>query len=342
MSDPDALDDVALPERRHRARGHDGARAAIFAQIADRRLPGAILLHGPQGIGKATFAFEIAAAILTATGDEAGHRVEEQVAALSHPNLFVLRRRPKDGKGYYTVIRVEDVRDLRDSLHHTRGRAGHRVAVIDSIDDCNPSAANALLKTLEEPPVDTTFLLISHRPGQLLPTIKSRCHNLALRPIAAELVRAILTEHDPSLGQTELDRAVALAGGRPRRAFETLALEPESALGALQAWLINPAQHPSAVSLQLAEALGADTQSPELSFAREMLDDWMADEARNAAMQPGNRMRLASANELWDKAHALLKEADDINLDMKQTLVAIFDAIRKHVSTTVPVSAEFQ
>jgi DNA polymerase-3 subunit delta' len=342
VSDPDALEDVALPERRQRARGHDAARAAILSQVAERRLPGAILLHGPQGIGKATFAFEIAAAILTATGDEDGHRVEEQVGALSHPNLFVLRRRPKDGKGYYTVIRVEDVRDVRDSLHHTRGRAGHRVAVIDSIDDANPSAANALLKTLEEPPADTTFLLISHRPGQLLPTIKSRCHNLALRPIEAGLVRAVLAEHDAALTDADLDRAVALAGGRPRRAFETLALEPESALGALQTWLSDPAQHSTAAALQLAEVLGANTQSTELSFAREMLDDWMADEARNAAMQGGNRMRLASANELWDKAHALFAEADDINLDMKQTLVAIFDAIRKHVSTTAPAPAEFQ
>ena len=261
---------------------------------------------------------------------------------MSHPNLFLLRRRPKDSKGFYTVIRVEDVRDLRDSLHHTRGRAGHRVAIIDSIDDCNPSAANALLKTLEEPPPDTIFLLVSHRPGQLLPTIKSRCHNLALRPVSPDNVRAVLLEHDPALGQTELDRTIALAGGRPRRAFETLALEPDSALGALQAWLVNPGQHPASIALQLADALGADTQSPELSFAREMLDDWMADEARNAAMQPQARMRLASANELWDKAHALLTEADEINLDMKQTLVAIFDAIRKHVSMTTPVSSEPQ
>lgn len=342
MTDPDAIEGATPPERRQRAKGHDAARSAIISQIASGRLPGAILLHGPQGIGKATFAFELAAAILTATGDEDGHRVEEQVAALSHPNVFLLRRRPKDSKGYYTVIRVEDVREVRDSLHHTRGRAGHRVAIIDSIDDCNPSAANALLKTLEEPPADTTFLLISHRPGQLLPTIKSRCHNLALRPIAGDLVRAVLLEHDPSLGSAELDRAVALSGGRPRRAFETLALEPESALGALQAWLGNAAQHPAGVALQLADALGADTQSPELSFAREMLDDWMADEARNAAMQPGNRMRLASANELWDKAHALFAEADEINLDMKQTLVAIFDAIRKHAAMTAPVSAEPQ
>jgi DNA polymerase-3 subunit delta' len=337
VTDPDGLADILPPERRQHARGHDKVRSAILGQLAERRLPGAILLHGPQGIGKATFAFELAASILAATGDEDGHRVEEQVAALSHPNLFLLRRRPKDSKGYYTVIRVEDVRELRDSLHHTRGRSGHRVAIIDSIDDCNPSAANALLKTLEEPPADTIFLLVSHRPGQLLPTIKSRCHNLALRPVGADDVRSVLLEHDPGLAQVELDRAIALAGGRPRRAFETLALEPESALGALQAWLANPAQHPASVALKLADALGADTQSTELTFAREMLDDWMADEARNAAMQPGARMRLASANELWDKAHALFAEADGINLDMKQTLVAIFDAIRKHVATTVSI-----
>ncbi|WP_052726338.1 AAA family ATPase [Devosia epidermidihirudinis] len=342
MSDPDALDGVTAPERRQRAFGHDAARAAILSQVHEHRLPGAILLHGPQGIGKATFAFEQAAAILTATGDEEGHRVEEQVAALSHPNLFLLRRRPKDAKGYYTVIRVEDVRSLRDSLHHTRGRAGHRVAIIDSIDDCNPSAANALLKTLEEPPADTTFLLVSHRPGQLLPTIKSRCHNIALRPVGEEAVRAVLIDHDPSITPQSIERAVALAGGRPRRALETLALDEESALGVLQNWLGDPLRFPAGVAMQLADALGADAQGTELTFAREMLDDWMAAEARNAAMQPGNRMRLASANELWDKAHALFAEADSINLDMKQTLVAIFDAIRKHVSMTAPVAIESQ
>ncbi|SEQ49646.1 DNA polymerase III, delta prime subunit [Devosia sp. YR412] len=335
MIDPDALEDVLPPERRQLARGHERVRAPILQQLAERRLPGAILLHGPQGIGKATFAFELAAAILTQTGDEEGHRVEEQIAALSHPNLFLLRRRPKDAKSFYTVIRVEDVRELRDSLHHTRGRSGYRVAIIDAIDYCNPSAANALLKTLEEPPPETIFLLISHRPGQLLPTIKSRCHNLALRPVGDEDVRGVLLDHDPALGRNEVDRAIALAGGRPRRAFETLALEADSALGALQAWLSNPAGQPAGVAIALAETLGSERQSTELTFAREMLDDWLAEEARNAAMQPGARRRLASANELWDKAHALFAEADSISLDMKQTLIAIFDAIRKHVATTV-------
>jgi DNA polymerase-3 subunit delta' len=340
VNDPDALPDVPAPEGRQRALGHDKARAAITSQITSQRLPGAILLHGPQGIGKATFAFELAAAILTATGDESALRVSEQIAALSHPNLFVLRRRLKDSKGFYTVIRVEDVREVRDALHHTRGRAGHRVAIIDPIDDCNPSAANALLKTLEEPPADTTFLLISHRPGRLLPTIKSRCHNLALRPVAADDVRSILLEHEPTIAPTELDRAVTLSGGRPRRAFETLSLEVASALGALQAWLQNPAQHPAGAALQLADALGGNAQGAELSFAREMLDDWIANEARMAAMSGENRLRLASANELWDKAHALFADADDINLDMKQTLVAVFDAIRKHAALTIQSPAE--
>lgn len=341
MTDPAALSGLPLPEERHQAIGHDAARAAIVQQLHERRLPGAIMLHGPQGIGKATFAFELAAAILTATGDESAERVSEQVTALSHPNLFVLRRRPKDAKGYYTAIRVEDVRELRDALHHTRGRLGHRIAVLDPIDECNPSAANALLKTLEEPPADTTFLLVSHRPGQLLPTIKSRCHNIALRPLADPEVSRVVTGSLPDLDGETLDRALALAGGRPRRAFETLALSETSSVGALIAWLQSPLGHPPGASIALADAIGADPQGPDMSFAREILLDWLADEARNAAFGPGARLRLASATELWDKANALLAEADSVNLDMKQTLSVLFDAIRKHLNTTA-VPAEPQ
>ena len=334
MTDAAALEGLPLPEQRQLALGHDAVRAAILAQLAERRLPGAILLHGPQGIGKATLAFELAAAILTETGDEPLERVHEQVVALSHPNLSVLRRRLKDSKSYYTVIRVEEVRELRAALHHTRGRAGHRIAIIDSIDDCNPAAANALLKTLEEPPSDTLFFLISHRPGQLLPTIRSRCHNLALRPLPDRLVSDIVAGDMPDLDGATLERAVQLAGGRPRRAFETLALDADSAVGALQLWLRQPDAAPIAAELQLADALGRDPQGPDMSFAREMLADWMAEEMRQSALDGGHRRRLASATELWDKANALLGEADSVNLDMKQTLVVIFDAIRKHCALT--------
>jgi DNA polymerase III subunit delta' len=338
VTDPSAIEGVPLPEQRQAAIGHETARQAILAQLAEGRLPGAIMLQGPEGIGKATLAFELAAAILTATGDEPAGRVREQVAALSHPNLSVLRRRPKDSKGYYTVIRIEDVRELREALNHTRGRAGHRIAIIDSIDECNPSAANALLKTLEEPPADTTFFLISHRPGQLLPTIRSRCHNLALRPLSDAELAKIVTGSRPDLDPAALDRAVALAGGRPRRAFETLALADDSPVGALVLWLRAPAEAPIAASLMLADALGANSQGPDMSFAREIIADWIATEARDAAMRSEDGRRLASATELWEKANALLDEADSVNLDMKQTLAVIFDAIRTHCATSASLA----
>ncbi|WP_052732082.1 AAA family ATPase [Devosia geojensis] len=333
MTDPDAIADTLAPEVQTMLVGHQTVRSALRAQLAAGRLPGAVLLHGPQGIGKATLAFTLARDILTATGDEDAHRVDEQVAAGAHPNLAVLRRRPRDGKGFYTVIRVEDVRELRNELHMTRGRAGHRVAIVDPIDDCNPNAANALLKTLEEPPPETTFLLVSHRPGQLLPTIHSRCHSLALRALGDADVSAVLTAQRADAGGDEIARAVGLARGRPRRGFEALALSPESVLGGLQTWLRAPLQHPSASHLALADAIGADRDGPDLSFARELLNDWLAEEARAAAIS-GERMRLASAGELWEKADALFAETDALNLDMRQTLVTIFDAIRKHVQTT--------
>lgn len=313
--------------------GHGAAHAQLEEILAAGRLPGAIMLSGPQGIGKATLAFALARRILAMTGDEDAHRVDEQVVAGAHPNLFVLRRQPRDGKGFYTVIRVDEVRQLRDDIRMTRGRAGHRVAIVDPIDDCNASAANAMLKTLEEPPPETTFLLVSHRPGLLLPTIRSRCLHIPMRPLAEAEVRQVLASQQPDAA---LDHAVALAGGRPRRGFEALALEEEGALAALRRWLEAPGRAPAAAHLAIADALVAEAGVAETGFARDMIDSWMAAEARAAAIAGSSeRGRLASANELWDKAHLLFADQESLNLDARQTLVAVFDAIRSHAQKTV-------
>ncbi|MFD1944017.1 AAA family ATPase [Paradevosia shaoguanensis] len=338
IREPDQIDGVLLPEQQHEVYGHEAARATIMSRLQGGTLPNAVLMHGPQGIGKATLAFKLARDIFVATGDEDAHRVDEQVMAGSHPNLFVLRRQPKDGRGFYTVIRVDDIRQLVEDLRKTRGRAGHRVAIIDSIDDCNASSANALLKILEEPPAETIFLLVSHRPGSLLPTIKSRCHSLAMRPLADADVRAVL-ERSPGAEHSQLEAAVGLAHGRPRKGFEAMLVSGDGTLAALRGWLAGPERFPSGAHLALADAIAAGSDTAEAAFARELIVEWLANEAKSAALQgPAGRIRLASATELWDKAQALFDETDTLNLDMRQTLTVIFDAIKRHLSETLPLS----
>lgn len=320
--------------------GHDDPFRSLAAALDGKRLPSAVLLHGPRGIGKATFSFEIARSVLAQTSDETAERISAQVAALSHPNLFVLRRAsdPTNPDKFYSAIRVDDVRAMRDALHQTRGRAGHRIAIIDSIDDCNVNSANALLKTLEEPPSETMFIVISHRPGGMLATIRSRCQSFGLRPIANAQVETVLSAIRPDLSTESLARAVSFAQGRPRRGLEALMLEEGDVLDALQTWLLAPASHPTRAHLAIADGLTA-AKGAELAFAQDMIRDWLAAEAQTAArVGVAARFRLASANTLWEKANALIADADIYNLDRRQTLVAVFDLIRDHVRKTTPAS----
>jgi DNA polymerase-3 subunit delta' len=327
IREPDQLEGVTLPESRTAVIGHAEPRAQIMAALNGARLPGGILLHGPRGIGKATLAFDIAREIFDKTGDESRTHIAAQVAAGGYPNLRVLRKAPREtGKGFYTAIRVEEVRGLIEESRMTRGRAGFRIVIVDSIDDCNPSSANALLKILEEPPAETLFLLVSHRPGGLLPTIKSRCQSVALRPLSDADVREILGD------RPGVDAAVELAAGRPRRGFEALGLGDNKGLTALQGWLRAPANGSAAVYLGVAETLAAEKDGAAFAFGQEMLRDWIALEARTAA-QSGGKPRLASAGELWDKATALFADAEEYNLDARQTLISLFDAIRRHAQT---------
>jgi DNA polymerase-3 subunit delta' len=327
IREADQLAAVPLPESRDRVVGHAAARARVMAALDAARLPGALLLHGPRGIGKATLAFDIARTVFARTGDESAAHIAAQVAAGGYPNLRVLRRAPRDtGKGYYTAIRVEDVRDLIGEARLTRGRAGFRVVIVDSIDDCNPSSANALLKILEEPPPETLFILVSHRPGGLLPTIRSRTQQVALRPLRDGDVRSVLGE-GPGV-----DAAVEFAAGRPRRGFEALALGENAGLIALRGWLRAPAGGPASIHLSAADQLASDKDGAAYAFAREMLSEWIAEEATGAATS-GAKARLASAQELWDKATAQFADADEYNLDARQTLITLMDAIRRHAQT---------
>jgi DNA polymerase-3 subunit delta' len=162
-----------------------------------------------------------------------------------------------------------------------------------------------------------------------------------MRPISDEEVRKIIADTANAVSPSLLDQAVVLAKGRPRRGFEALTLGENSALTGLSKWLAAPDGYPAAAHLELANAIQSDSSGSQASFARDVIVDWLAEEARKAAIGGlSGGMRLASASELWEKAHAQFAEADSLNLDQRQTLVSIFDAIREHVQKTRSASAE--
>jgi DNA polymerase-3 subunit delta' len=211
--------------------GHAEAEQAILDAWRTGRLHHAWLLAGPQGLGKADLARRIARFLLTretrASGamdslDAPGDAIAEKLLdAGNHPELIWLERVAKEaGKDPARNITVDQVRELTGRMQFTLALGHWRVAVIDAIDDLEAGAANALLKTLEEPPAQTLFLLVSHSPGRLLPTIRSRCRLLRFQPVPDAAMQAWLQAQRPIADLKQVQAAVTAAGGIPGRALE--------------------------------------------------------------------------------------------------------------------------
>ena len=187
--------------------GHQEAERALFEAFMGGRMHHAWLMTGPKGIGKATLAYRFARFILHYGTPEAAQAAgardlavppespaARQVAAGSHTNLLTVRR-PWDDKTkkFKTVVPVDEVRRIAHFFGMTAGGdGGARIVIIDAADDMNVNAANALLKALEEPPPRGLFLVLSHQPGRLLPTIRSRCRALALKPLGTDDIVAVM------------------------------------------------------------------------------------------------------------------------------------------------------
>ncbi|MBN8937541.1 MAG: DNA polymerase III subunit delta', partial [Rhizobiales bacterium] len=217
MSPAAEADDRAIPAPRETGElyGHTEAEAALLDAYRSGRIPHAWLIGGENGVGKATLAYRMARFVLaypdptmpevrnaTSLAVPADHPVTLRIAGQAQAGLLVLERviNEKTGK-LFTEIRVEDVRRTVPFFGLAAGGDGWRIAIVDPVEDLNRSGENALLKVLEEPPPRALLLLVSHAPGRVLPTIRSRCRMLMLRPLAADdVVRAVAAATDLTEG----------------------------------------------------------------------------------------------------------------------------------------------
>lgn len=304
--------------------GNAAAQAAFGAATAADALHHAWLIAGPEGLGKAGFARAAALRLLADGAGEPGLAVPDHsrtaalVAAGSHPDYRELRRLPKDvdkpDQDIARSIRIEQVRALLPMFATKPSLSNRRVVVIDAIDDLErPGACNALLKNLEEPPAGTIFLLVSHAPGRLLPTIRSRCRLLRFDPLRDSEVAAVLRARLPEATADEIAALVRAGAGSPGRALRFAGLD----LAAIEADLSGIAADgdpANARRVRLARTLGGKTAQARYEAFLERVPAFIAERAHDMA---GTALR--DALNAYDAARDLARVSLAQSLDAATT-----------------------
>jgi DNA polymerase III subunit delta' len=318
--------------------GHGDAERALLDAYKSGRTAHSWLIGGPSGIGKSTLAFRFARFVLANPDPQAPevqkaaslavdpeHPVARRIAAQAQGDLLVLERVINEQTGkLYTVIRVDDVRRTVPFFGSTAGEGGWRIAIVDAVDDLQREGANALLKVLEEPPKRSLLLLVSHAPGRELPTIRSRCRRLLLRPLStADVAAALAAATGRSSANPEVRQAAEAADGSAGRA---LGLLDSSALAlrqrVLELFAQLPDPDPRALHA-LGEAIGG-TDPKTLETLMDMVNGWLSARLGTGTQGKAQMARLA---EVWEKVNRVANEAEIYNLERKPLVFTVFGAL---------------
>lgn len=347
IPESDRLEDLPHPREVFDLVGH-GAEEAMLAEIrASGRMPHAWLFCGPQGIGKATLAYRLARAVLKhgvgggpsdSLSVPSEDPVARRIAAQTHPDLLVLRRPWDDRtKRLKTVLTVDEMRRLNAFLARHAGAGGWRVVIVDAADDMNANAANALLKLLEEPPQNVLLLLVAHAPAKLLPTIRSRCRVLRLRPLNPDAVTEIVRrngEAEPSPKDSVL--LAYLARGSAGRALRLAAHGGLDLYKSIAGTFGSLPEIEAARLHRMADRLSTRGADQSFILAGELMSEAVESvihlKSGDGALPPGepgrgldhaaSLGRLDRWLEAWDKVKAVFRDTAALNMDRKQALLS--------------------
>lgn len=373
--DTENQDQAPAPRHNPDLLGQDEAANTLADGFASGKLAHAWMLSGPKGIGKATLAYRFARHVLAAPSEHAAsaglfgaeempvqrsdgadplymapeHPIFQRVAASGHADLMTVERTLGTTGKLRSEIVVNDVREVIRFLNLTAGEGGWRTVIVDSADELNPNAANALLKVLEEPPPKAMIMLVCHNPGRLLPTIRSRCRKLRLAELSTDTLDTLLQRYMPDIPERERQELAALSDGSIGRALSLARADGAELQNRIMSFL---AQAPSLDIAELqqfgATLTKADAQ-PRFDTTADLLRRALARLIRHAggaandpklassSTETETLARLAQAGgldrwlQVWEKTDNLLRMTNRINLDRKQVILNIFLTISQAV-----------
>lgn len=344
----DSIDGVAEPSASDYLTGHSEISAFLAQAYREGRMHHALLFEGEQGIGKATLAFHLAGHML-AHGDQnlAPETIAEpdfskplwrQIAGGMHPAVLHINRPfdQKTGK-FKTGIPVEEIRRVTHFLTRTASDGAWRIVIIDPADDMNRNAANALLKTLEEPPARAIFILISHSSGRLLPTIRSRCQSIQFKPLGNTALTNALAHIGPGIGldaDNITQPLLTRSEGSVRKALLLVAhggLEISDTVDAIlqgQSFDLPKAQ-------SLAAILNGREAEVQYELFRDYLMSLIADEAKRYA-DSGHTREADQWSRYWSELTREISNAETYNLDRKQAVMILLEKTHRAFRSGMP------
>lgn len=298
IPEPDRIEGAPHPRETATLFGQDQAQRTFLDAFASGRLHSGWLITGPRGVGKATLAWKIATFLLAApeTGlfgeptlhVDPNYPEARLIHAGAHPRLTVLRR-PWDDKTkrLRAEITVDAVRSLKTFFHMSAADGGRRVVIVDAADELNRNAANAILKELEEPPAETTILLIAHQPSRLLPTIRSRCRELRCAPLGANDLQAALEQAGHQAQNSEA--LATLAGGSAGDAIRLINHDGMALYEDIVKTLEGLPQINRQAALRLAESCAGRGAETRFAMTLDLMDVFLARAARTGLMGEPHR-----------------------------------------------------